>query len=341
MNVAVKLTPTQWRQAVALAARAPSPLNAQPARWQLAGEELRLLGDGAGWLAAGDPSGRDDSVALGMAWEGMTLALSTQGFTLSMPRMNASASDRNRSGARLVAAGNVFAGAEPATLAAQLDQRRSFRGTFAAATDSQLAALDACIAAHADAAMPIAESLRKDVAGWYDAAAAEGLRDAAIARELYRFMRFSRRDPRWALDGLAADCLQLSRAEAIGASLLMRPKMLALLGKLGLSGLLVSEKPKVLSASRLVVIHAGSTDSFFEAGRHWYRFWLALSAAGFSAVPMSALGDSPRYSMELLAAQPIPLKRRLLNVMRIGPSPETPAPQSARRRIDELIVTAA
>jgi len=334
------VTQSQWLQALALAARAPSPHNAQPARWQLEANEVRLMADSAGWLAAGDPSGRDDFVALGMAWESMALALSTLGFALATPRMAASAEDRRRAGSRLVASGSVSAGAAPEPLASQLDQRRSFRGTFSPATAAQLASLDACIAGHADTALPIAESLRKDVAGWYDAAAAEGLRNPEIAQELYRFMRFSRRDPRWALDGLAADCMQLGRFEAFGASLLMRPAMLALLGRLGLVGMLVSERPKVLSAARLVVIHAASSESPFDAGRRWFRFWLALCAAGFSAVPMSALADSPRYSASLLAAQPMPPGRRLLNVMRVGPSPNPPAPQSARLGAEALVVRA-
>ena len=302
---------------------------------------MRLLADSSGWLTAGDPSGRDDLVALGMAWESMALALSSRGFALSTPRICATAGDRQRSGTRLVATGNVLMGAEPESLAAQIDKRCSFRGAFAASSAAQVAALDACIGSHPDAAVPIDESLRKDVAGWYDEAAAEGLRNDEVARELYRFMRFTRRDKRWTLDGLAADCMQLSRLEAIGASLLMRPKMLALLGRLGLLGMLVSEKPKVLSATRLVVIHGGSADSHFDAGRRWYRFWLALCAAGFSGVPMSALADSPHYSEALLSAQPLPSGRRLLNVMRIGPSPVSPAPRSARLGTADLVVTAA
>lgn len=341
MNDAIILTQTQWLQAVALAARAPSPHNAQPARWQLVGDELRLLADNSGWLAAGDPTGRDDFIALGMAWESMALALTLQGFTLSLPRIAVTAGARERSGTRLVATANVFTGAEPALLAAQIEMRRSFRGNFTEANAAQLVALDACIAAHADTAMPIAETRRKELAGWYDAAAAEGLRNPAVAHELYHFMRFSRRDPGWIRDGLAADCMQLGRLEAFGASLLMRPTMLALLGRLGLLGMLVSEKPKVLAAGRLVAVHAGSTDSPFDAGRRWYRFWLALSASGFSAVPMSALTDSPRYSAALLEAQPLPSGRRLLNVMRIGPTPSPPAPQSARRDPAELVITAA
>jgi hypothetical protein len=52
---------------------------------------------------------------------------------------------------------------------------------------------------------------------------------------------------------------------------------------------------------------------------------------------MSALADSPRYSAALLAVQPMPPGRRLLNVMRVGPSPATPAPQSARLPVDQIV----
>jgi hypothetical protein len=167
------------------------------------------------------------------------------------------------------------------------------------------------------------------------------LRNAQMARELYSFMRFSRRDPRWKRDGLAADCMLLGGLEAWGASWVMRPGVLALLGKLGLLGMIVSEKPKVLSAARIVLVHGGADESPFEVGRRWYRFWLALAAAGFSGVPMSALADSPRYSRELLATHPLPAGRRLINVMRLGPSPAKPAPRSARLPPAELLLKAA
>lgn len=326
---------------MAAAARAPSPHNAQPARWHLHGDEVHLLASSSGWLAAGDPSGRDDFVALGMAWEAMTLALSAQGFQLSTPRMDTRSGDRSRDGLRPVAVGNLATGAGEDALASLQDQRRSYRGSFAIASAAQQRALDDCIDAHAHCVAPFADSLQESIARWYDEAAAAGLRNAAVARELYQFMRFSRRDPRWARDGLAADCMMLSGVETWGASWLMRPGMVALLGNLGLLGLVVSEKAKVLSATRVVAIHAAQDQSPFDAGRHWYRFWLQLAAAGFAAVPMSALADSPEYAARLLAARPLSPGRRLINVMRIGPAPQTAAPRSARLPVAELLATTA
>jgi hypothetical protein len=115
--------------------------------------------------------------------------------------------------------------------------------------------------------------------------------------------------------------------------------MVALLRRLGLLRLLVSEKSKVLSATRVVAIHMAEDESPFDAGRRWYRFWLRLTGSGFAGVPMSALADSPRHARELLIAQPLPPRRRLLNLMRIGPAPTIPPPRSARLPPERLIVT--
>jgi nitroreductase len=331
----------RWLAAVAAASRAPSPHNAQPARWRLHGDQVQLFGDASGWLAVADPAGRDDSVALGMAWEGMRLALTTQGIDLAKPMMAPGADDRSGAGQRLVAYARLVQSGSADPLAACQDRRRCWRGMFAPASETQLRALEDCVKSHADVALVLSDFVRPRVAAWYDASAAEGLRNREAAKELYRFMRFSRRDARWARDGLAADCMGLGGFEARVASLVMRPGMLAVLGALGLLRLVVSEKPKVLSAARLVAIHADRNEPPFEAGRRWYRFWLALTALGFAGVPMSALADSPRYSAELLAVQPLPAGRRLLNVMRVGPAPATAAPRSARRPAAELLATTA
>jgi hypothetical protein len=335
------LDPAQWLSAVAQAGRAPSPHNAQPARWLLRGDQVQLFGAGSGWLAAGDPAGRDDLVALGMAWEAMSIALSTAGSALARPTLAASANDRSASALRLVAQGALLGAGSADPLAGWQSQRRSYRGRFAPASRAQRSELDAGLELFADTAMPLEESAQPRIARWYDAAAAEGLRDGAVASELYRFMRFSRRHPGWTRDGLAADCMMLGGVEAWAASWLMRPAVLSVLGRLRLTAALVSEKPKVLSATRIVMIHGAAGESPFETGRRWYRFWLALTAAGFSGVPMSALADSPGYSAELLAAQPLPAGQRLVNVMRVGPAPAILAARSARLPPAELLLTAA
>lgn len=327
-----------WTLAVAAAARAPSPHNAQPARWRLRGSRVELYGDPACWLSAGDASGRDDLISFGMAWEAMSIALSERGGRLRPPSLQPKCSPPSTGDVRLIAAADLDGGATVDVLAPWQERRRSFRGPFSPCDADAAARIDACLSAHADIAAPIAEGLRDRIARWYDAAAADGLRDEGIARELYQWMRFSRKDPRWSRDGLAADCLMLNGLEAWGASWLMRPRCLRALARVGLLGLVVSERAKVSSAARLVAIHAGSDESPFESGRRWYRFWLSLTAIGMCAVPMSALVDSSEQAKALLAASPMPPGRRLVNVLRIGPTPDDAPPKSARRPVVEFLM---
>jgi hypothetical protein len=334
----VMLGEDAWTLAVAAAARAPSPHNAQPSRWRLRGSRVELHGDPACWLSAGDASGRDDLISFGMAWEAMSIALSEAGGRLLEPRLEPDCCPPSHRDIRLIAAADLESGAAVDVLAPWQAKRRSFRGPFPPCNADAALRLDACICAHAGMAAPIAEGLRDRIARWYDDAAAAGLRDGGIAGELYQWMRFSRKDPRWSRDGLAADCLMLNGLEAWGASWLMRPGCLRVLAGLGLLGLVVSERAKVLSATRLVAIHAGSEESLFECGRRWYRFWLSLSVTGMCAVPMSALVDSPEHASLLSAASPMPPGRRLVNVMRVGPSPEEPPPKSARRPVAEFLM---
>src|SRR5262249_28835232 len=192
--------------------------------------------------------------------EAMSLALNAQGVELTRPALASGANERRPGLVRLVAHADVVRADAADPLAEWQERRGSYRGTFAPATPAQLGALDLCLSSFSDVAVTLGEAAQLRIAAWYDDASAEGLRNAAVARELYAFMRFSPRHPRWLLDGLAADCLMLSGVEAWGASWLMRPGFVSLLGKLGILRLLVSEKPKVLSASRIVLIHGGADE---------------------------------------------------------------------------------
>jgi len=332
------LTDPIWRDCIAIAARAPSPHNTQPARWRWQGNRIELCEDPSRWLAAGDPQGRDQAIALGMAWEAMRLALSSHGIGVAEPACEALAYPPDGAVLRRVAAAALVTDAAVDALAVQQMRRCSFRGKFAHATTTQAAALDRCLDAHAGIATPIATTLHRDVARWYDLAAAHGLADARVASELYRWMRWKRRDPRWTRDGLAADCLMLGNAEAFAASWLMHPRALRVLSAFGLTRILLSESAKVESATRLVMIHADQDATTFDAGRRWYRFWLSLCEAGCSAVPMSALVDVPEFADRLLQAQPLAPGQRLLNVMRVGPTPQA-VPRSARLPVDEFVLS--
>jgi nitroreductase len=329
----VNLTLDQQLALVALAGRSPSPHNTQPARWRFAGDRVELHECVERRLAVGDPTGRDQAIALGAAWEGMALALSQAGYLLGPPQRM-----QGEGAIRPCANGSIASGAHRDRLAAALRLRRAYRGVFPVADRAQrerLASLEQRWTRHAwvHDAGPMAQIARE-----YDAAAAGGLRDPAFAEELYRWMRFSPRHPGWSRDGLAADCLALSSFEAWGGSIAMRPGVVRVLVALGMGGLLVSEGAKVRSATALALLLAPPGEDPFTTGRAFYRFWLELAAEGFSAVPMSALADSPEHARRLLAAHAPGKDVALINVFRIGPTPDPLPPESARLPPAELLL---
>jgi nitroreductase len=328
-----------FRAAVAAARRAPSAHNTQPARWRLAGERVELHGDAARWLSAGDPTGRDHALSLGAAWEGLALALSEGGVAVDGPQLASHAVARDQAGGlQLVAHGTLHAGASADSLAAWVRSRRSYRGEFRGATQAERVALRALAAQRSDVRLLEAKEASRELAALYDGAALACLREPAFARELYRWMRFSEKDPGWHRDGLTAACLGLAPLEAWGARLALRPGPLALARALRLDGLLVSEAAKVRSATAVALFHRPSGEPVFQAGRAFYRFWLELERGGFSAVPMSALVDSRMHREALERRHPSSAGREVVTVLRIGPKPDTPAPESARLPVEELLV---
>lgn len=320
---------------VAQAARAPSAHNVQPARWRLHEGRLELWEDTTRWLAAGDPSGRDAGIALGMAWEGLVLAAGTDGWAPGETELDATPYPPPPGGRRRAWA-TFEPGGQADPLAAFVSRRHCCRRKFRAATAPERTNLEAVFAAHPDIAFPADGTGLEGFAVAQQAASIDLLRDRAVGAELYSWLRLSRRHPKVARDGLDAACLELGSTEALGGRVLMRPAIASALANLGLGGLLVDEAAKVHSATAIAVLAVPVGVGDFEAGRRWYRFWLALAGAGFAAVPMSALVDTPGGRAALAALQPLPGGWRAINVMRIGPVPET-LPVSARLPVDELL----
>ena len=323
---------------VALAARAPSPHNIQPARWRFDGDTVELWEDTRRWLAVGDPTGRDNRIALGMAWEGMAIALSNQDLALQLDTSITLEYPPRTLGHRLAACGVLRKIAARDSLLPALERRASYRGRFAQVRSSQLETLDSCIVEHANLAVALPATAPALVALWHDLATVEGLRDSVFTEELYHWMRFSSRDPRWGRDGLSADCLALSKFEAWSATFALRPAIMKILSALSLTRFFVSERDEIKSAARIALVHQPVGGDAFATGRAWYRFWLALDLVDMGGVPMSALSDSPAHAHELLAVYPLPAGRELVNVMRLGPKPGRAIARSARLPADELLL---
>lgn len=319
------------------AGRAPSPHNIQPARWRFGGHDVELHELASRWLRVGDPTGRDNRIALGMAWEGMAIAVSEHGWTLGEPMLDAAGYPADTA-TRVIARAQLLHQDKPDPLVHQLERRRCYRGVFADSDPQQvLRRIGQCVAGHCSSVSIIPDKLRPSIAAWHDGASADGLRDPQFARELYQWMRFSPRNPQWQRDGLAADCLGLSTIETWGAAVAMHPTVVRVLAAAGLAKTLVSEADKVRSAAALVLLHCPATLGDFAFGRAWYRFWLELAQADLCGVPMSALADSQRHSQLLVEACPLPAEHRLINVMRIGVAPGAIA-RSARLPARELLL---
>ncbi len=332
------LSTSQQFALVAAASRAPSPHNIQPARWRFVDESIELYEDPRRWLSAGDPSGKDNRIALGAAWEGMSLALSSIGLRFAdSPDVQTLAYPPTSSIIRLVCAAIVEPGETPEPLATMVNARRSHRQIFRAATPAEQAKLAALIA-RSECAMSVNEkSAVFEIARLYDDAATMFIRDPAFVRELVSWMRLSSSVENFNRDGLNADCLALSSAEAFAARYVMRPAVIRAICALRLERLLVSEAAKTRSATALVLFHVPSDQPQLDTGRAYYRLWLQLTQAGFGAVPMSALVDSPKHATQLLALQPLPAGRCLMAVFRVGPADSATA-ESARLPVRELII---
>jgi hypothetical protein len=339
------LSPELTLRVVEAAGRAPSPHNIQPARWRFTQDgRVELHEDTARWLSVGDPTGRDNALALGAAWEGMALLLSQHGLGLADERQEPLAwPPRTLGEIRLSASAPLVSSArhdaQADALADAIPRRQSFRGLFALPSDADRLALRKLGDDHGARIIEEAAQLAQ-LAAWHDDAAAAGMRDSLFATELLHWMRFSAADPDWSRDGLSTDCMALSRFEALAARLALQPRVVRLLCALSLEGLLVSEAAKVRSAAGVVLLQSPEDRTWFDAGRAFYRFWLDLTRAGLCAVPMSALADSEHHAALLRAAYPLPTGHRLVAILRVGKGPAAgmPIPRSARLGPSELML---
>ena len=328
------LTREQQERILGDVSRAPSVHNIQPARWRFGEDMVTLLHERKRRLTAGDPTGRDVEASLGASFEGMRLALSRLGLGLTQPLQVV---DDAEGQLRTVCTAQIVGGELFDPLADQVSRRRSWRGVFAPADPFDLLALETAMDARDDAQLLIGTDAISRVARLNDDCSWEFMSDPAYHAELLAWMRLSPADPRWHVDGLNAECLAMSPAERLAASLLFRPPAFRLLKAIGVARALVAESARARSAAAAIVFHRSEHESPFESGRAFYRLWLEITAAGLVACPMSSIADSPSGSAEVRALCGVPNGRRVMNVLRVGKAPVKP-PRSPRLPLSELLV---
>ncbi len=326
------MTPDEFALLVQDANLAPSVHNTQPTRWRLeADDSVLVLEDGTRRLPAGDPAGRDAAVSHGAAIEGFAMACAANGVAISVEPFDG----RTDGGFRPVARLRLSAGAPADPMHQFVPMRRSYRGSFVKSDDPSK--LDALSAAE-DVRLVRTQQGVARLAELNDDASLRTFRDRAFRAELLSWMRLSRSDPRWALDGLNAEAMAMSALEATGAGLVLKPGIFEALDRLRLAPLFVAEKSVVCSAQAIALFHRPEMESPLKTGRHFYRRWLSFTRQGLCAAPMAVLADDPETRAIIAREFDVPRDRRLITAFRVGIAPSRSLEPKPRLSAATLLV---
>lgn len=325
-------TPADVEALVAEASLAPSVHNTQPTRWRLEDDgRVLALEDIARRLPVGDPQGRDANVSHGAAIEGFAIAAAERGLTVAVEP----SAGESVAGLRPVARLTLAPGGAADPLHPFMGPRRTYRGRFLNADCAP--ALDA-LEGIEDLRLVRARPAVEAVARANDAASLLTFRDPVYRAELLSWMRLSPRHPRWAIDGLNAEAMEMSPIEAAGAGLVLRPGVFEGLDRFSLAAPLVAEAAVVRSAAAIALFHRPEGEAPLETGRRFHRVWLEITRAGLSADPMAVLADDPETRAMLSRAHGLAEGRQMITAFRIGLAPERARGAKPRLAPGALIV---
>lgn len=311
--------------------RAPSAHNTQP--WTLRVDDDALV---LGWspereLRVTDPTRRDLWLSLGAFAEAVVIAARDLGHEVSVRwaidarRQHAAVLTRAPRADRPGDSGSIaFDGTD-------LTARRTARGPYAdpPVTAEQLSAIAAQAAVGECRLDLLAPEL---IAGLLPHADQWSYHSPAHVEELRAWLRLERDDPAYARDGLSAEALGLTEAQARALRMALSPTGWRVLARLG-GPTMLARAGQQDGLGRVVALHtesraATAPERVAEAGRALLRTWLAAARHGLSVHPLSQLIDCPSTAPALDAAVPGP-QRRVLSVFRMG-TPRRPPVRAAR-----------
>jgi nitroreductase len=313
---------------------APNVHNTQPTRWRLEAEgSVLVLEDTTRRLTVGDPSGRDAAISHGAAIEGFAMASAARGIGVCVEPLERPADHGLRPVARLTL--NFNGAAETDELRAFVPVRRTYRGAFV--PTGQPSALDSLAAVEDVRLVRTPEGVAR-LAQLNDAASLGVFRDRAYRAELLSWMRLSRRDPRWSVDGLNAEAMEMSGVVAAAAGVVLRPGIFEALDRIGAVRLFVAEVDVVKSAQAVALFHRPVTEGPLQTGRRFYRLWLEFARLGLSASPMAVLADN-EFTRAIIAREfQLPADRRLITTFRLGIAPSRKLSPKPRLPAAALVV---
>lgn len=327
----------EFRSLVERANLAPSVHNTQPTRWRLDGDgSVSVLEDVARRLSVADPEGRDMAVSHGSAIEGFAIACADANRAVSLERATP-ANDGSERGSIPVARLTLSPGAVVDPLSPYVTTRRSYRGTFAKGA----ARIDArALTENGDVTLAETPEAIARIAELNDRGALRTYRDRAYRRELVSWLRLSRRDPKYSLDGLSAEAMEMSPLTAAAAGVILAPRVFEALDAVRIAPATVAEAPVIRSAQTIAFFHRPEGEDPLLTGRRFYRLWLEFEQLGLSAAPMSVLADDPEIRAIVAREFGTPPGHRLVNAFRLGVPPARKLSPKARLANETLIVAA-
>lgn len=318
---------------------APSTHNTQPARWSFTNDSSILISaDCSRFLPAGDPTNRDAGLSCGAAVEGTVMALAEVGIKVSsIDDLWANNDCDTIKGHRLAAQINIKGEALALPLNGEISKRFTWRSKFLSCENTMTQALDKWASEKSDVILATSTTDIDFLSQKNDKSSLHFMRDNAFRNELVDWMRLSTSHHKYAEDGLNLEALQMGALEGFGAKLVLGTSLFGALDKVGFAKVLVGEEAQTKSASAIALFHRPLEESPIDTGRAFYRFWLEMTALGFSAWPMAVVADNEESAAECMERFSIPQEHRLINVLRVGKAGKK-RPKTARLNVENLVV---
>jgi len=317
------------------AGRAPSAHNTQPWKLIWRENELQVCVPEHRMLPAADPEGADTLHALGAMMENLMLTLQQLGFEGEY----VVAEKWQFSEPTIVLRWRPRGSKADSPLYRMIPIRRTSRVPYLDEPIPSWVVKDIEKAARPAKLYVLMDSAARDEIRFLTAAAAaRALQNERYASELYRWMRFSRRDPGWYKDGLNAECMGWTRIEAGLARQLLRPSVVCALAKLWFTRWLYTDTDQQAPFAPALCLITTPDSSFagrVQAGRSLQRAWLTAAAHGLVTHPLSPAVDDPSSRSRVLALFAVPEGETHINLFRLGKSPKTA--RSARLPADALL----
>lgn len=320
--------------------RAPSAHNTQPWRVSAQNSTTLLLGWQADRvLTVGDPTRRDLFLSLGCLAESLRIVAADQGYAVHPTwAVDRGARVVGRMELREAPEDDLEASADaPGVRAddagftvAELLARRTARSGYAEPPVSAAQVADLVTAAGVSSGADLGLSvLPPDLVETQLNRADRWTFDGPTTDELRAWLRLDRHDPAYTQDGLSDAALGLAGWERVGLSVALRPRVLPLLRRTGLTAVL-GRTATARPLGTVVALTAAPDlpdEDLVTLGGALLRVWLAAGRQGLHTHPLSQLLDCPDTAPHVQAA--VGPNATAYAVFRLG-HPTTPPARSHR-----------